>query len=71
MYMIRGLYVLTEKEKEKRKISHRQRLKKIKNRDNSRLDEGKTQLSSAVTIANPRKEIVKLERLEKIDKENK
>ena len=56
MYQLRGLYMLTDKEKAKRKQAHKDRLLKIKNRANN----PNTEVVKAFVV-NPRKKLLKEE----------
>ncbi len=73
MYMIRGLYILTEKEREKRKQAHRNRLNKIKKREygsSVTLDNNPPKLVLAL-ITNPRKNALKVEFHEQVKQRNR
>ena len=59
MYQVRGLPPLTDKEKAKRKQAHKDRLNKIKSRDQSLYN--KTPEVSNALVVNPRKKIMEKE----------
>jgi hypothetical protein len=68
MYKIKGLYLLTEKEKAKRKRAHKDRLQKIQNRENKSLQP--PEIVKAIII-NPRKKLLKEEYEHITEQQNK